>query len=364
MNYPPHTLYYLGFSLVRGIGPARLAHLIDSCGSIDAAWNASIAELQAAGLDGRSSTALLEARSTLDLTAELERLARAGIQVVTLDDPDYPRLLREVPTAPPLLYLRGTLAATDDWASAVIGTRSPTTYGREATRHIVGDLAGRGITIISGLASGIDTVAHRAALEAGGRTIAVLGCGLDIVYPQENRKLAHQIAAQGALISDYPLGTRPHATNFPARNRIISGLSRGTLVIEAGEKSGALITVDFAADQGRDVFALPGSIFSQKSKGTHRLIRDGAIIATSADDILDALNLDTIQTQQEVAAVLPVDDPIEAKLLAHLTREPQHIDALARACDLPVASVAAALTMLELKGYARQAGGMEYVRNA
>lgn len=356
-----HTRYYLGFSLVRGIGPTRLARLIEYFGSAEAAWHAPPGDLLALGLEEKVRGALLNAREKLDLDAELARLTQAGMRIVTLEDNDYPRLLKEAANAPPLLYVRGALETTDDWAIAVVGTRSPTSYGKEATRHIVSELAHNGITIVSGLAVGIDTVAHSAALEVGGRTIAVLGCGLDIAYPERNRQLAAQIAAHGAVVSDYPLGTRPHPANFPPRNRIISGLTRGVLVVEAGEQSGALITVEFALEQGRDVFAVPGSIFNRTSKGTHRLIRNGACIATCAADILEELHLTTAQAQQEVTAALP-DDPTEAALLAHLSAEPQHVDSISRTCGMPAALVAATLTMLELKGHVRQVGPMEYVR--
>jgi DNA processing protein len=363
MHTPPsHIRYYLGFNLVRGIGPARLAQLIAHCGTIAAAWHAPAAELAAAGLDARTIAALDEVRQTCDLDAELAALRQAEIDIITLEDPTYPRLLREVPAAPPMVYVRGTLTPADGWAIAVVGTRTPTSYGKEATRHIVGELAQRGITVVSGLAVGIDTVAHQAALEAGGRTIAVQGCGLDRIYPADNRKLAHQIVAQGALMSDYPRQTRPHKDNFPPRNRIISGLALGTLVVEADEQSGALITVNFAADQGRDAFAVPGSIFSHKSRGTHKLIRNGAGLVTCADDLLEALHLELAQVQQEVATALPLDEPNETALMAHLSKDPQHIDVLVRASGLDTAAVLAALAMLEIKGYVRQAGHQEYVR--
>jgi DNA processing protein len=362
MRYPTHTRYYLGFNLVRGIGPIRQAHLVEHCGSLEAAWNASTNDLRAAGLDAKTSAALADARQRIDLDGELARLAQMGIRVLTLDDADYPRLLREAPAAPPLLYVRGSLAAVDEWAVAVVGTRSPTSYGKEATRAIVGELAQRGVTIISGLAMGIDSIAHQAALDAGGRTMAVLACGLDVIYPERNRAMAQQISEQGALISDYPLHTRPHAANFPPRNRIISGLSLGVLVVEAGIKSGALITVEFALEQGRDVFAVPGHIFSAKSHGTHRLIRDGAALVGSADDLLEALNLHTAQIQQELHEAAPPDDPNQAALLRHLSAEPQHIDVIARACGLAAPTVAATLTVLELTGWVRQVGPMEYVR--
>lgn len=244
---------------------------------------------------------------------------------------------------------------------AVVGTRSPSTYGKEATRHIVSELARNGLTIVSGLAVGIDSIAHTAALEAGGRTIGVLGCGIDIVYPERNKKLATQIVENGAIISEYPIGTRPVAANFPPRNRIISGVSLGTLVVEAPTESGALITVEFALDQGRDVFAVPGSIFHHTSGGTNRLIQNGAALVSSAEDVLDALNLMSLPVQQEFAAILP-EDPTEAALLQHLSAEPQHIDTLCRASGMPPALVSSTLAMLELKGNVRHVGNMEYVR--
>lgn len=358
--YPLHTRYYLGFNLVPGIGPARLARLIERCGSVAAAWEADPFDLAAAGIDGRSSAALLAARARLNLDAELERAIKAGVTLLTIEDPGYPELLRAAPNCPPLLYLRGAIEPADARALAVVGTRNPSPYGREAALRLTGPLAAAGITIVSGLALGIDGVAHTAALEAGGRTLAVLGSGVDLPYPERHRRLADQIVEQGALISDYPLGTPPAPANFPPRNRIISGLSLGTLVVEAGERSGALITVTFALDQGREVFAVPGHIFTRQSAGPHRLIRDGAQLVTSADEILAALQVDQISAQHEARAELPTD-PVELRLLELLSREPAHIDDLGRAAGLPAAQVAALLAMLELKGLARQAAPMEYV---
>jgi DNA processing protein len=257
-----HTRYYLGFNLVNGIGPARLDRLIEHYGSVEAAWRADAAELMAAGLDAKTAAALLKAQRTIDLDAELERVERAGMQLITREDAGYPAALAQIPAPPPLLYVRGQISGVDDWSVAVVGTRSPTTYGREVTRRLVGELAAAGVTVVSGLAIGVDTIAHAAALEAGGRTIAVLGSGLDQVYPERNRALAEQIETSGALISEFPLGTRPTPQLFPVRNRIISGLSLGTLVVEAGEKSRAnyLITDDGAAYQpsrSRGIFARP-----------------------------------------------------------------------------------------------------------
>ncbi len=358
--YPEHTRYYLGFNLTPGIGPSRLARLVERCGSLAAAWHADPFELAAAGLDGKSSAALLATRARLNLDAELERAARLGVTLLTLDDAAYPALLREIPGAPPLIYVRGGLLPADDWAVAVVGTRAPTAYGREVAYSIAGELASAGVTVVSGLALGVDTLAHEAALAADGRTIAVLGSGVDLPYPERNRRLAERIVEHGALVSDYPLGTMPTAANFPPRNRLISGLSRATLVAEAGEQSGALITVGFALDQGRDVFAAPGPIFARQSAGCNRLIRSGAALARGAADILADLDLTAATVQREARAELPAD-PVEAALLALLTGEPRHIDELGREAGLPAHATAAALAVLELKGLARQPAPLHYV---
>lgn len=353
--------YYLGFNLTPGIGPARLSRLIEYFGSVRAAWEAPASALAATGLDARTCEALMALRARLDLDAELERVWRAGASLLCLEDADYPALLREIPQPPPLIYIRGSLAVCDDWAVAVVGTRRPTSYGKEAAKRITGELAAAGVTIVSGLAIGVDGVAHEAALDAGGRTIAVLGCGVDVAYPDRHRDLVTRIVHQGALVSEYPIGTVPAPLNFPPRNRLISGLTRGTLVVEAGARSGALITVEFALEQGRDVFAVPGSIFSRFSEGTNRLIRDGAGLVSGAGDILTALNLTAVPEQQALQFDVP-DDPAEQIVLAGLDHEPRHIDEIGRTGGLAAAAVAAALAMLELKGLVRQAAPMVYVR--
>jgi DNA processing protein len=196
--------YYLGFNLVNGIGPARLDRLIERCGSVEAAWHATPTEMMAAGLDAKTAEALLQAQRTLDLGAELERVERAGVQLLCRDDAGYPAALAQIPTPPPLIYVKGRLEEVDGWSVAVVGTRSPTTYGKEAARRVAGELAGAGVTVVSGLAIGIDTIAHAAALEHGGRTIAVLACGVDMVYPERNAALAERILANGALVSEFP----------------------------------------------------------------------------------------------------------------------------------------------------------------
>jgi DNA processing protein len=352
--------YYLGFNLVSGIGPARLDRLIAFFGSLEEAWQASTGDLMMAGLDGRTADALIDVRKRVDLEAEYQRITRSGVRIISRDDALYPSLLRELVNGPPLIYVRGTLTENDRWAIAVVGTRQATTYGRDVTRKLVAELASAGVTIVSGLALGIDAVAHEAALRGGGRTLAVLGSGVDRVYPTQNRPLAQAILGQGAIISEYPLGTQPTPTNFPARNRIISGLSLGVLVVEAAARSGALITVQFALEQGRDVLAVPGSIFSAKSEGPHRLIRDGATIVTRAEDVLQALNMQHAVEQQAITAAVP-ETPEEVALLKLVEAEPRHIDAISRDSDLAPPIVSATLAMLELKGLVKQVGGMQYV---
>ncbi|HUX87746.1 MAG TPA: DNA-processing protein DprA, partial [Chloroflexota bacterium] len=206
--------------------------------------------------------AIVAWRTRLNLDRELEKVEKAGVRVTTLEDDRYPPLLKHIVDAPPLLYVRGELQPGDELAIAVVGTRRATPYGSQVCERIVSEVAGRGVAIVSGLASGIDAVAHRTALAAGGRTIAVPGCGVDVIYPPDHTALARDVAANGALLSEYPIGTTPEPGNFPARNRIISGMTRATLVVEAGERSGALITANFAVEQGRDVWAVPGSVFA------------------------------------------------------------------------------------------------------
>jgi DNA processing protein len=352
--------YWVGFNRVRGIGPLRLRALLDAYGSIERAWHASPEQLKSAGLDSRSIKNLLKTRSSIDLERELKRVEAVGAQILTWESPNYPRLLLETSAPPPVLYVKGELTEDDAWAVAVVGTRRASTYGREVTRRLAGALARNGITIVSGLARGIDGVAHRAALEAGGRTIAVFGCGIDQIYPPEHRKLAEQITTHGALVSDYPVGTPPEGRNFPPRNRIISGLSLGVLVTNAGKSSGALITADFGAEQGRDVFAVPGSILTQGSVGTNQLIQDGAKLVSRAEDILEELNLTMVAEQTEARQVLPGDET-EAALLEQLSAEPVHVDELQQQSGLPISQVTSTLALMELKGMVRQVGGMKYV---
>ncbi len=351
--------YWIGFNIVPGIGPIRFKILLAHFGDAERAWRASTAELRAAGLDKRSIQNLVRTRGRLSLEEEMEKIARAGAQLITWDDPAYPPHLRHIYDPPFLLYVKGELLEADEWSVAIVGTRRASVYGKEVTKQLAGDLARNQVTVVSGLASGIDAEAHRAALEAGGRTIAVLGNGLDIVYPPRNEALSRRIAESGALVSEFPLGTRPEARNFPRRNRIISGLTLGTVVTEAGPVSGALITARYALEQGRDVFAVPGNILARQSQGTNELIRDGATPVLSVEDILQGLNLSMISQHQEVRAIVP-ENETESALLSYLSTNPIHIDEIVRQSGLPAALVSSTLLMMELKGMVRQEG-MNYV---
>jgi DNA processing protein len=352
--------YWVGFNKVSGVGAARLRALLDYFGDLETAWNAPSHDLRQSGLDRRSLANLLRARDTLDLDTELVRLEQAGVDLFTWEDPGYPQNLREVYNPPPLLYVRGTIEKRDEWAVAIVGTRRASVYGKEATRMLADGLARAGVTVVSGLARGIDTVAHRACLDAGGRTIAVLGCGVDVIYPAQNAHLAAEIMERGALVSEYALGTRPDASNFPPRNRIISGLALGTIVVEAGLGSGALITAGFAAEQGREVFAVPGNVFAKGSRGANQLIQEGAKMVCTIADVLEELNLTMVSEQAQARAVIP-ENETEAVLLEHLSAEPVHVDELGRVARLPIAQVSSTLALMELKGVVRQVGGMKYV---
>jgi len=353
--------YWVGFNNIPGIGRVRLAQLESYFNGLEAAWKASPGELKRAGLDSVALRAIGQWRDKISPDDEMAKLQKHHIQVLTCNDSTYPRRLKEIYDYPPVLYVRGALIPDDEYCLAVVGTRRATVYGKQVTEEIVADLASSRITIVSGLARGIDTIAHRSALEAGGRTIAVFASGLDTVYPAENENLARDIMEHGALLSEYPLGTRPRAENFPRRNRILSGLSLGVLVTEADDDSGAMITAADAIEQDREVFAIPGSILSPASRGVNRLIQKGeAKLVRTYTDIMEELNLMTVARQMEMREILP-ESETESSLLKHLGAEPSHIDEVCRKTGLPAATVSGTLAMMELKGLVKQVGSMNYV---
>jgi DNA processing protein len=352
--------YWVGFSRIPRIGRVKLSRLENHFSNMAEAWQANDDELSRTGLDKGSVNAIISWRPKISLDEEMEKLERQGVKAFSYHDPEYPTRLKEIYDYPPILYVKGSLLPQDEWCLAVVGTRKATVYGRQAAEEIVADLARNKITIVSGLARGIDSIAHRSALEAGGRTIAVFGCGLDVIYPAENASLAESIAENGALISEFPLGTEPRRENFPLRNRIMSGLSLGVLVVEAGDSSGAMITARLALEQNREVFAVPGSILSPSSRGTNNLIQEGAKLIRDYTDILEELNLRAVAHQIELKEVIPASDT-ETLLLKQLSAEPTHIDEVCRASGLPIATVSSTLAMMELKGMVRQVGTMSYI---
>ena len=352
--------YWVAFNLVPGIGCVKFSQLETHFKDLEQAWRASPAELRQSGLDSHSIRAIETGRGQIDLDSEMENLEKNHVRALTYHDTEYPARLKEIYDYPPLIYVKGEFITQDEWCIAVVGTRGATVYGRQVAEEIVTDLAHSKITVVSGLARGIDTVAHRSALEAGGRTIAVFACGLDTIYPGENLNLARNIVSHGALVSEYPLGAKPRPDNFPRRNRIMSGMSLGVLVVEADESSGAIITAHIALEQNREVFAIPGSILSPMSRGTNTLIQEGAKLVRSCTDILEELNLTASVHQIEMKEMIPTSD-LEARLLKHLSSEPTHIDQVCQKSGLAIATVSSNLAIMELKGLVRQVSTMNYV---
>ncbi|GCE11355.1 DNA-processing protein DprA [Tengunoibacter tsumagoiensis] len=368
--YPSQTLsleqlaHWIAFSRVLGIGSVRFKRLLDYfADDAQLAWRADSKTLaQIEGLDQKTIDSFLQQRTKINPEQELERLTARCIQILTWKDDAYPPLLKKMENPPPILYLCGNL--TDDdrrYSIAVVGTRKMSAYGRQVTQEMCQGLVKSHVTVVSGLALGVDTVAHTTALSEGGRTLAVLACGLDTIYPQENYHLARRIveSGQGALITTFPLGVKPDGKNFPARNHIISGLSLGVLVTEAPLKSGAIITANLALSQGREVYAIPHQIHAASGSGTNHLLQNGAHLVTQIDDVLGNLNLYMLPQQSEMQALIPENDA-ERILLNLLARESFHIDDLIRESQLEPQVVSATLTIMELKGMVRMVGTMQY----
>jgi len=352
---------------IKGVGSQHLRQLIAYFGSAVKAWEAPQSKYLQVANQGKWIGEIIKERANLDPREVGESLNKQGILLITPDEPDYPPLLAELADAPPLLYYRGHLRG-DTEVLAIVGSRQATAYGKAAARLLARDAVAKGLVISSGLARGIDTAAHLGALEGGGTTWAFLGCGLDRVYPLENQRLAADIVAKGALISEFPPGAPPLAKHFPARNRLISGCSRGVLVVESAEKSGALITVDFALEQGREVFAVPGPIFSKVSRGTHHLLRQGAKIVEEIEDICNEVpewSNNVCQGSINTAHLLQKKEPpVEIDLgsiLEQLSDVPLHIDQITLHSTLHVSSISLALLELQLGGKVIQLPGQHYV---
>jgi len=347
--------YWIGFNLIKGIGAVRMQGLTAYFGDLESAWGASPADLAGAGLGVKLIERVAAARDSVDLDQIREKIEKQGIKILTWQDEAYPQRLKEIDQSSPVLYIRGEYLPDDLFAVAIVGTRRVTPYGRQITEELASFLAANGLTVISGLARGVNAIAHQSALKAGGRTIGVLGSGVDKIYPPEHRGLAEQMMERRAIVSDYAPGTPPDASNFPprTRNRIILGLSLAVVVVEAGETSGALITAEFAAEQGREVFAVPGSILAPQNKGTNKLIQKGALPLLSVNDLMQTLDITHVGEQKAARRIMP-SDPTEAKLLSVLGHEPLHVDEIRNQSELPVEKVSSALALMELKGMVRQ----------
>lgn len=344
---------YLGF-----VGPVKFSQLLKYFGTAQNARQAPVGEYAKLGWNERQREVLARAQGSFDGEREIKRLSDKAIKIITREDGDYPKNLQEIHDPPYLLYVRGDLKAADAFSLAVVGSRRMTAYGRQVIEALLPDLVAAGLTIVSGLAFGVDVAAQETALENGGRTVAVLASGVDEITPRSHEQLGRRIVAsgQGAIVSELPPGTEPKDYFFPVRNRIISGLALGTLVVEAAEKSGTYYTVTAALEQGRDVFAVPGSIFNPLSAGTGKLVREGAKLVLNAEDILAELDAETVRPQVEAAAVLPENEE-EKFLLGKMENLEIHVDNLVRESGLPTAQVSALLTGLELKGLVKNLGG-------
>lgn len=355
--------YLIALSHFSKFGPVRMRKIKKHFPLFEHAFKASTGEFIRAGIEENIAGEFTTARQSINPDMIMENLEKENIKVTTLDDKNYSKLLKEIYNPPFIIYYKGMLEIGSEFNLAVVGARKYTNYGKMAVENIVGNLAKSGLTIVSGLAMGIDALAHDATLKAGGRAIAVLGSGLDKanIYPASNRYLADKIInSGGVLISEFSPGTPPLRHHFPQRNRIISGLSLGTLIIEAGEKSGSLITANFSLEQNREVFAVPGSIFSLTCKGTNEIIKKGAHVITSANDIIEALDLAQITAYIDNKKIIP-ETPEEEKLVLHLTKEPMHINDLIRLTKLDTNVINSTLTIMEMKGMIKNMGNMLYV---
>ena len=355
---------WIALRLVRGVGNVTYRQLLDRFASPREILRTSPAMLTEAGTSVRVAREIAAFDQWEEVEAELEKLARMNARLVTQTDAEYPERLRQIHDPPPFLYIRGHVEPRDTLAIAIVGARTASTYGRKMARELAQELAGCGVCVVSGLARGIDSEAHQASLATGGRTIAVLGSGLDVVYPREHIALAEQIAASGAVVSEFSLGSQPEAGNFPYRNRVISGISLGTVVVEATEKSGSLITAQCALDQNREVFAVPGPVTASRSRGPHRLIKAGAKLVESIDDILSEIapalaRTDRVEKNGPSVPVVPLE-PDEEMVLQLFPEEAVHVDTLITGSGLEPARVLEVLLGLELKGVVTQLPGMYF----
>ncbi|MFA4905473.1 MAG: DNA-processing protein DprA [Candidatus Margulisiibacteriota bacterium] len=357
--------YWLSLNQIPELGPVTIKKMWDHFGDIEKVWEAKESEIVGIeGINRKAATAFIEQRSKVDPEEQLAMVNKSKVRVLTLEDEVYPSNLKNIYAPPPVLYIKGELLKGDEKALAIVGTRRASSYGLEVAKRLGFELAGLGITIVSGLASGIDTAAHKGALEAKGRTLAIFGCGVDMIFPAENRELAKEIESSGACVSEFPMGTRTEKGNFPRRNRIISGLSLGTIVVEGNYDSGAMITAKDALEQGREVFAVPGNVEADQSKGPHWLIKQGAKLVESVEDVLSELEhilgpykiRPRIKGQKDLSGL----SGDEKRIVEALASEPRHIDQLANVLNMEVSNVSSLLMMLELKSFIKSLPGKFY----
>ncbi len=358
--------YWIALNGIKGLGPTRINALIGEFKNPKAVFDASPRDLcSISGINQDIASRLSDSALFDEATRQIDTATTMGAHILTLDDARYPRMLKEIFAPPPVIYALGDLETFTIETMAMVGTRHPTTYGKSVAAKLSEELCAEHIALASGLASGIDTIVHETCIAKNGKTIAVLGCGIDIVYPAHNRALMAKIPEFGVLVSEFPFGTRPESFNFPRRNRIISGLSKGTCVIEAGERSGALITSSFALAQSRDVFAVPGSIFSPLSAGPHNLIRQGAVPVTCGADIVQMLRPEThvLRLREESLPLRPTQffSESEMTIMKHLSSQPVHIAALTELSGHSVSNLLGLLLNLELRNALRQLPGQHYV---
>ncbi len=361
---------WIALATVEGVGPKRFINLINHLGDPEEVLSAPIERLSGIPDIGKETAKNIKNKvkwktveEQLKLFEKHSKQKNNRIKFITYKDSDYPQNLKSIYDPPPFLFVRGNLTQEDKKALALVGTRRASAYGKNVAEKLASELVERGVTIVSGLARGIDSTGHLTALKGKGRTIAVFGSGLDVIYPREHARLAQRITESGALISEFPLGTKPLAENFPKRNRLISGLSLGVIVIEAPKRSGALLTAECALDQGREVFAVPGNIGSQKSEGTNALIKKGAALVTSVDDILSELKGVLNFTSEKEKTKLEMDlSQEEKKVFSFLSLEPNHIDKIAKKGNFKIPHLLSVLLSLELKGLVKQLSGKMFVR--
>jgi len=356
--------YWIAFSRINGIGPINFSKILDYFKSLKDAWAGNYADFISAGIKEALAKDIITFKNSANPDNELEICQKENVAVLLIIDQNYPEILKEIFGAPPILFCRGNIDCLNSYCFAMVGARKNTFYGEEAIRKIMPDLINNSFTIVSGLALGIDSIAHQICLENGGTTIGVLGGGVDksSVYPTYNRLLAEKIIDQGGcLISEYAPHTLPTKQSFPLRNRIISGLSHGALIVEAGESSGALITAKYALEQNREVFAVPGSIFNSKSQGTNNLIKQGAKLVSCADDILDELNIQkiSVQTSLKINQELTSEEQLILKTIPDQTI---HVDKLSQICRIKISVLSSLLMTMELKGLIKDTGGKNYIK--